>query len=120
MNHTGILGQYGPTRSQMDQLMMKQFGHPKDYNHGNDYQGSKIGVLGQDQPIRSVMDKKLQQEFGRHVNHRENYTYDVNYRSTMDKMMNKEFNPYYKEGYEHTIMSNPYNPALSRAKFVPL
>lgn len=119
---TGVLGQYGPQRSKMDMMMQKQYGHPQNPGF-HQTPSSSVGVLGQYGPQRSVMDEKMQSEFG--GLNKENYTYDTGYRSVMDKMMEKKFNPYYREGYQTpgsiaTLNSNPYNPALNSATWVPL
>lgn len=131
-------GQHGPQRSKKDILLQKEFGHPSS-RHFKNYSGSPIGVLGQYESQRSNMDKKMLNEFG--GLNRESFQY----RTQRDKLIQKEFNPYYNKsatireewrvGHNcgcstrgcdchakgiSSSMDDPYNPYSHRATYVPL
>uniref|UniRef100_A0A6C0ELR4 Uncharacterized protein n=1 Tax=viral metagenome TaxID=1070528 RepID=A0A6C0ELR4_9ZZZZ len=110
----GVDGQYGPQRSLMDMQMQKEFGNP-NLSSRKGYIGSPVGVMGEDGPQRSAMDMRMQAEFGG-LNQE-----GFQYRTKKDRMMQHEFNPWYKQNREDFhMMEDPYNPYSKYATYIPL
>lgn len=111
-NTIGVLGSLKPERSVMDKRLQAEFNRTHE-SYTLTRNNSAIGVLGSVNPNQlSVMDKMMQREYNPYWNSQENYSEQ---RSVKDRMMDQMYNPQVNEGYcnrnnNFSGYQNPYNP----------